>query len=161
MGGPSVDPMRFRQVFGAWTSGVAVITGHGPRGPAGMTANAVCSLSLEPLLVLVCFDNEARTLVPVRDSERFAVNVLRADQREVAAEFASKAAHRDSFAAVGWSREYDVPVLDGVLAWLACDLEQLIPGGDHMIAVGSVRAMDHDPSGKPLVWHRGVYQEMA
>ncbi len=152
---------HFRDVFGAWPSGVAVITGNGANGPAGMTATAVCSLSLDPLLLLACFDNGARTLPVVREGGRFGVNVLRAGQRGLAAEFASKAAHRDSFRAVGWSLQHDVPVLDGVLAWLACEIEQLVAGGDHTIAIGSVCGMDHDPDGEPLVWHRGLYREMA
>ena len=57
-----VEPDRFRAVMGHFATGVAVVTATGPEGPVGMTANAVCSLSLEPVLLLVCFDNGARTL---------------------------------------------------------------------------------------------------
>jgi flavin reductase (DIM6/NTAB) family NADH-FMN oxidoreductase RutF len=153
------DVQSFREVFGAWTSGVAVITANGAEGPAGMTANAVCSLSLRPLLLLVCFDNAARTLPIVRETRRFAVNVLAAGQDGLAREFASKAAHRDSFASVAWSSEAQLPVLDGVVAWIACGLEQLIPGGDHTIAIGAVEALEHDSAAQPLVWHRGTYVE--
>ena len=84
------DPELFREVFGRFATGVAVITSAGPGGVGGMTANALCSLSLEPLLVLVCFENEARTLPIVREAGRFAVNVLSRSRRTLAGVFASK-----------------------------------------------------------------------
>src|SRR2546421_5702916 len=87
---PRPDPELFREVFGRFATGVAVITSAGPGGSGGMTANAICSLSLEPLLALVCFENRARTLPIVRDSGRFAVNILSADQEHLAGVFASK-----------------------------------------------------------------------
>ena len=73
-------PELFREVFGRFATGVAVITSAGPTGTGGMTANAICSLSLDPLLALVCFENGARTLPIVREAGRFAVNVLGAEQ---------------------------------------------------------------------------------
>src|SRR5947209_20309278 len=84
------DPDLFREVFGGFATGVAVITSAGARSSGGMTANALCSLSLEPLLALVCFENRARTLPIVRESGRFGVNVLAAGQEHIAGVFASK-----------------------------------------------------------------------
>src|SRR2546421_12245411 len=84
------DPELFREVFGRFATGVAVITTAGATGGGGMTANALCSLSLDPLLALVCFENRARTLPIVRDAGRFGVNVLGGGQEEVARLFASK-----------------------------------------------------------------------
>ncbi len=81
--------------MGHFATGVTVVTANGPSGPVGMTANAVCSLSLDPLLLLVCFANGARTLRVVRETERFGVNVLAAGQQELARLFASKAPERD------------------------------------------------------------------
>ena len=75
-----VDPGHFRSVMGNFATGVTVITATGETGPVGMTANAVCSLSLDPLLLLVCFANEARTLPLVKETRRFGVNVLAAGQ---------------------------------------------------------------------------------
>ena len=85
----------FREVFGRFATGVAVITGSGPSGAGGMTANALCSLSLEPLLLLVCFDNTARTLPIIQASGRFAVNILRHEQHALSGVFASKRPERD------------------------------------------------------------------
>src|SRR6516225_7939460 len=84
------DPETFREVFGRFATGVAVITSAGPTGTGGMTANALCSLSLDPLLALVCFENETRTLPIVRDAGRFAVNILSSSQKRLAGVFASK-----------------------------------------------------------------------
>ena len=91
-----------------------------------MTANAVCSLSLEPLLLLVAFDNAARTLGVVRDVERFGVNVLAAGQEDLARLFASKLPEEEKFAGVPHSVHDGIPVIDGVLAWVGCRLERLV-----------------------------------
>jgi len=96
----TVDPGHFRSVMGNFATGVTVITATAGSGPVGMTANAVASLSLEPLLLLVAFDNTARTLQVVRETERFGVNVLGAGQEELARLFASKAPEDAKFAGV-------------------------------------------------------------
>jgi 3-hydroxy-9,10-secoandrosta-1,3,5(10)-triene-9,17-dione monooxygenase reductase component len=157
----AVDPGRYRQVMGHFATGVAIVTCSGPDGPAGLTTNAVTSVSLEPLLLLVCFDNTSRTLLAVRDARRFAVNVLRAGQEDLARVFASKRVAREKFEAVTHMVAHGVPVLDGALAWLACDLRELHPGGDHTIGIGAVTHLDADPGGEPLVWFRGTYRSVA
>ena len=150
---------HFRSLFGHFPTGVAVVTGVGERGPVGMTANAVCSLSLDPLLVLVCFDNDARTLPIVREVGRFGLNMLRADQGTLSRVFASKLPEHEKFAGVQHRMEDGVPINDGTLAWMTSDLEELHPGGDHTIGVGAVRAMmPGDAHGDPLVWYRGDYR---
>jgi flavin reductase (DIM6/NTAB) family NADH-FMN oxidoreductase RutF len=154
----TVAPQQFREVMSSFTTGVTVVTASTPEGPVGMTANAVCSLSLEPLLLLVCFANEARTLPPVRQGKRFGVNVLAAGQEELARLFASKRPEAEKFAGVQHSVHDGIPVIDGVLAWVGCTLTELIPGGDHTIGIGAVTAAEASGSGKPLVWYRGGYR---
>jgi flavin reductase (DIM6/NTAB) family NADH-FMN oxidoreductase RutF len=154
----SVSQRRFRALFSHFPTGVAVVTGTSDRGPVGMTANAVCSLSLDPLLVLVCFDNDARTLPIVRDRGRFGLNMLRADQGNLSRLFASKLPEHEKFADVPHRFEDGVPVIDGALAWMTCDLRQLHPGGDHTIGVGAVREMAEGAHGDPLLWYRGDYR---
>jgi flavin reductase (DIM6/NTAB) family NADH-FMN oxidoreductase RutF len=154
----TIAPQRFREVMSAFTTGVTVVTASTPEGPVGMTANAVCSLSLEPLLLLVCFANEARTLPPVREGKRFGVNVLAAGQEELARLFASKRPEAEKFAGVQHSVHDGIPVIDGVLAWVGCTLTELIPGGDHTIGIGAVTAAEASGSGEPLIWYRGEYR---
>jgi len=152
-----VGPERFRSVMGHFATGVTVVTVGTPAGPVGMTANAVCSLSLEPLLLLVAFDNGARTLPAVRESGRFGVNVLAAGQEQHARLFASKLPEREKFADVAHSVHDGIPVIEGVLAWLGCRLERLIPAGDHTIGIGAVEAAEAG-GGAPLIWYRGEYR---
>jgi 3-hydroxy-9,10-secoandrosta-1,3,5(10)-triene-9,17-dione monooxygenase reductase component len=156
-----VDPRAFRDTVGRFPTGVAVVTATGPEGPAGLTTNAFSSLSLHPPLVLVCFDHGSRTLAVVRESRRFAVNVLRAGDDDLARLFAGKAPHPEKFAAVTHTVDHGVPVLDSALAWLVCDLQALHPGGDHEIGVGAVTALGHDPAGQPLVFYGGIFGRLG
>jgi 3-hydroxy-9,10-secoandrosta-1,3,5(10)-triene-9,17-dione monooxygenase reductase component len=142
--------------MGHFATGVTVVTVATPEGPVGLTANAVCSLSLEPLLLLVCFDNEARTLPAVREIGHFGVNVLSAGQEDLARLFASKLPEQEKFAGVPHSVHDGIPVIEGVLAWVGCRLERLIPGGDHTIGIGAVEAAEAG-EGEPLLWFRGGY----
>jgi len=155
-----VDVREFRDVLGRFATGVAVVTASGADGPAGLTTNAFSSLSLDPPLVLVCFDHGSRTLTVVRDSGRFAVNFLRAGDEDLARLFAGKQPHPEKFAAVTHSADHGVPVLDSALGWLVCDLQALHPSGDHDIGVGAVTAMGQDPAGEPLVFYGGAYRAL-
>jgi 3-hydroxy-9,10-secoandrosta-1,3,5(10)-triene-9,17-dione monooxygenase reductase component len=152
----AVEPERFRAVMGHFATGVTVVTATGAEGPVGMTANAITSLSIEPLLMLVCFDKEARTLRVVRDAGRFGVNVLAAGQEDLARLFASKAPEAEKFADVAHTMHDGLPVIEGAHAWIGCRLQQVVPGGDHMIGIGEVTAAEVG-GGEPLVWHGGRY----
>jgi flavin reductase (DIM6/NTAB) family NADH-FMN oxidoreductase RutF len=154
------DAELFREVFGRFPTGVAVVTSATPSGAGGMTANALCSLSLDPLLVLVCFENGARTLPLVRDAGRFGVNVLTSEQEELAGIFASKLPEAEKLDGVAHRFEYEVPLIDGSLAWAVCKLVELIAGGDHTIAIGEVIAMGLG-EGQPLLWYSGRYHAAA
>ena len=155
----TVEPDRFRAVMGRFATGVAVVTVDAPDGPQGMTANAVASLSLDPVLVLVCFDNAARTLPEVERAGRFGVNVLAAGQEHLARRFASK--EKTKFADVPHSVHDGIPVLDGALAWVGCALDRFVPAGDHTIGIGAVHAAELGPEGlEPLIWFRGRYTSL-
>jgi flavin reductase (DIM6/NTAB) family NADH-FMN oxidoreductase RutF len=153
------DPELFREVFGRFATGVAVITSAGATSSGGMTANALCSLSLDPLLALVCFENQARTLPIVREAGRFALNLLAADQRDLAGVFASKLPEAEKLEGVPHRLQDGIPVINGALAWATCDLQELIPGGDHTIAIGSVLSMGLG-DGDPLLWYGGRYHSL-
>jgi flavin reductase (DIM6/NTAB) family NADH-FMN oxidoreductase RutF len=157
----AVGPSRFRAVMGNFPTGVAVVTAMGPNGAVGLTANAVCSLSLDPLLLLVCFDNRARTLQVVRDTRRFGVNMLAAGQERIARRFASKLPEAEKFAGVPHAIHDGIPVLEDALAWVGCGLTELVPGGDHTIGIGAVEAAEAGPPAPPLVWFRGRYAAPA
>ena len=149
------DASQLREAFGRFPTGVAVITAPG----GGMTANAVASLSLDPLLVLVCFDRTARTLPLVQGAGRFAINVLGEEHEELARHFASKLPEEEKLASAPHRDEDGVPVLAEALAWVVCDVERLEPGGDHEIAIGRVTALGTG-EGEPLLWYRGAFRTL-
>ncbi len=158
----------YRDTIGHFATGVTVVTSSGPDGPAGMTTNAVTSVSLDPLLLLVCFDHSSRTLDVVRESGRFGVNILSRDDEQVAAVFASKALALEKFEAItgelpgpGWTAAHGVPVLASALAWIACDVRELRDAGDHTIGIGEVVGMSSGPERDPLVWYAGRFTTIA
>lgn len=157
MADEAFDPLAFRQVIGRFATGVAVVTCVGEDGPAGLTTNAISSLSLDPTLLLVCFDNNSRTLPAVRYAGAFAVNILRAGQEDVARIFASKRTGPDKLAAVLHRWHHGVPVVDDAAAWVVCELQELLPGGDHTIGIGRVVDAGEGPDGPPLLFHRGAF----
>lgn len=150
---------EFRNVAGHFASGVTVVTSLSNDGPSGMTANAFTSLSLDPMLVAVCFDKTARTLASVQETMRVGVNVLAAGQAEISTVFASKAGEREKFEGIGWSEHGGVPILDGVIAWFAGSLHDLVEGGDHYVGMVAVEEMAA-PGGEPLLYYRGGYSSL-
>jgi flavin reductase (DIM6/NTAB) family NADH-FMN oxidoreductase RutF len=154
------DPTRFRAAMALLPTGVTVVTASGAEGPAGATANAVCSLSIEPMLLLACLDRGSRTLLAVQSANCFAVSVLHAGQEEIARRFSTKAPLSEKWAGVAASNRDGIPVIDGCLAWFACELRDVIAAGDHVIITG--RVIDLDKSGgDPLLFHNGGYRALG
>jgi flavin reductase (DIM6/NTAB) family NADH-FMN oxidoreductase RutF len=154
-----VAAAEFRDAMGHFATGVTIVTSVGPDGePVGTTANAVTSLSLDPPLILVCFDRSSVTFEAICSHGAFAVNVLAAPQQHLSVNFA-----RRGLAAV-WDEvrhrrgRTGSPRLDGVLASLECTVEHRIAGGDHEIVVGRVQDVETGPAdGVPLLFWRGRY----
>ncbi len=138
-------------------TGVTVVSAG---GPAGATANAVCSLSIEPMLILACLDRGSRTLLAVQSANRFGVSILAAGQEEVARSFATKAPVEEKWAGVAWSNRGGIPAIDDSLVWLACELRDVIAAGDHVIVTGVVIELDKG-SGDPLLFHQGSYRALT
>jgi flavin reductase (DIM6/NTAB) family NADH-FMN oxidoreductase RutF len=158
----AVAAADFRHAMGHFATGVTIVTSVGPDGePVGTTANAVTSLSLDPPLILVCFDRTSVTLEAISTHGAFAVNVLAAPQQHLSANFA-----RRGLAAV-WDEvrhrpgRTGSPRLEGVLASLECTVEHRIAGGDHEIVVGRVTDVETGPPGDaPLLFWRGGYASL-
>lgn len=158
----SVSSDEFRHAMGHFATGVTVVTTVGPTGePVGTTANAVSSLSLDPPLLLVCFDLDSLTLRAIRSHDAFAVNVLAARHRHVSANFArsgESAAWDDVHYQPGPS---GIPRIHEALAVLECTVEHYLPGGDHEIVVGRVRhTAVADDGAAPLIFYRGSYTSL-
>jgi flavin reductase (DIM6/NTAB) family NADH-FMN oxidoreductase RutF len=154
-----ITPEEFRSALGAYATGVTVVTAIGDAGPSGATANAVASLSLDPPMMLACLDRDSRTLTSVRAQGRFGVNALAAGQEVLARRFAGKDPEGKKWDAVEWSESEELPRIAGALMWVACELRDLIDGGDHLILTGNVVAAE-SREGQPLLFHRGAYRDL-
>ena len=161
---PALDPAQasgaFRTAMGRFPTGVTVVTALTEAGPAGLSANAVSSLSLEPPLMLACLDRGSRTLRAVQEAGRFGINVLGAGHAELALGFASKAPAPEKWAGVEWAERAGIPALDDAIVWIGCELEDVISGGDHVIVTGAVLDVV-EREGDPLVFHEGQYLPLS
>jgi len=153
----AVDPLELRRLMSRWVTGVAVVTSADGTGPRGATTNALTSLSLDPLLVLVALDHGSNTLVAVRSARRFCINVLASDQEALARRFATKASGEEKLAGVPHELIDGVPVLAGAVAWLACELEQELHGGDHTILLGRPLDAGVRDDAQPLLFYGGRF----
>lgn len=144
--------------MGCFPTGVAVVTAAGPGGELlGFTANAVASVSLDPLLVLVCVDRDSQSLEGLLSSGRFALSFLPADGRDLAERFSS-GTREDRFEGVD-TREVvnGSPVLARSVAWVECTLWKTVEAGDHLVVLGRVTEGGMGEGTDPLVFHRGRY----
>lgn len=140
---------RFRDLMSMVYGSVVVVTTHDGADPAGTTVSAFSSLSLQPRLVMLALDRGSRLLGRLRQTRRFGVNILDATQTELATLFATK--RNDKFAGVAWSDRGGLPYLHGSPGWAECEVESLIPGGDHVIVVGRVDDLDYEEC-TPLIY---------
>ncbi len=154
--GETVDPRQLRNALGRFATGVTVITTQTPAGKLeGLTANSFSALSLDPPLVLWSIRLSAPSLPGFLAAGGFAVNVLAADQRKLAADFAT--ASVDKFADVPFAiGQRGYPLLPGSIAVFECQTENTIEGGDHLIFIGRVVAAAYR-DGEPLVFSGGEY----
>ena len=155
-----IDRDSFREAMGLLPTGVTVVTAIGPNGRSGATASAVGSLSLEPMLILVCLDRGSRTLRSVQEAGRFGVDVLAAGQEPIARQFSTKADEPDKWEGLEWTERAGIPALDGSVLWVACELQDVLIGGDHVILTGAVADLE-GRGGEPLIHHRGAYRGLG
>lgn len=157
-----VSESRYRRVLGHLASGVALVTARRPTGEVcGLTATSVCSVSLEPPLVLAAIDRSANTHLGIEATGSYAVNLLGREQEPLAVRFARKDP--------GKFRDLELtesvtgaPLVVGALAHLDCTVVREVPAGDHTLYIGRVEAADVRPgAGRPLIHHRGSYRALA
>jgi flavin reductase (DIM6/NTAB) family NADH-FMN oxidoreductase RutF len=158
------DATRLRRAFGAFATGVTVVT-VGGASPRGMTANSFTSVSLDPALVLLCVGRDAGMYRGLTEADTFAVSVLAADQEDVARYFASRSrpAGARQFDAVGWlpGHESAAPLIAGAAAHFECARWRTYDGGDHAVFLGRVLALDQAPEREPLVFHGGRFRQLS
>ncbi len=164
---PPVDPAEFRRVLGHFASGVTVIATVDATGPAGFACQSFASLSLDPPLVAFMVARTSTTWPRIARAGVFCVSVLGAHQAELCRAFAVSGSRRpDKFAGVRHepSPVTGSPRLADVPAWIDCAVHAVHTGGDHLVVVGRVRALDTDESAArsgPLLFHRGAFGEFT
>ena len=155
-----LDQETFRHAMGCFATGVTVITVDYQGEAQGMTANAFSSVSMDPLLVLVCVDQQARTHAHLHSRKRFGINVLSEDQRAISEHYAQPdrdPARAEQNAGARFDRTaHGTPVLHGALAYLECRLQSAQDAGDHTIFIAEVEDVVVR-NGKPLLFFQGDY----
>ena len=153
---PEFDAGHFRQALAQFATGVTVITTRLENGDfLGLTASSFNSVSLAPPLVLWSLASAASSMPVFSGNSHYVVNVLAADQAELAERFSRRV--DDRFAGVGFSLSRSgLPILDGVTAWFECHNRSRYPEGDHVIFVGEVERCDISPR-PALVFHDGRF----
>ena len=155
-----ISAAEFRNVLSNFASGVTVITTcDGDARPQGLTASAFTSVSLDPPLVLVCVDHKAQSFPALRESDRFAVNILAIDQQEVSRRFATTGFNK--FDSLPFSLSpLGLPLIEGAIAHIECVTVNQHLAGDHTIFVGQIERATIG-TGEPLLYFRGRYSRLA
>jgi flavin reductase (DIM6/NTAB) family NADH-FMN oxidoreductase RutF len=159
-----VTQAEFRRAMGSFATGVTVITVDYEGDVHGMTANAFTSVSLDPLLVLVCVDHRARTHTHLHARKRFGVNVLAESQQVISEYYARPTQTHESAEKEAGARfdrtKHGTPVLHGALAYLECRLHSAQDAGDHTIFIAEVEdVVVRD--GDPLLYFRAAYRQIG
>lgn len=157
------DPRSLRQAFGAYATGVTVVTTGGAT-PHGMTANSFTAVSLDPPLVLVCIDRQAVMHGRLSEAGEFGVSVLAADQEGVARYFADRRrpSGAEQFDTVDWlpGRLTGAPLIVGALAHFECEVWRSYDGGDHTIFLGNLLSLDRCAGEDALLFLSGQFRQI-
>ncbi|MET4639988.1 flavin reductase family protein [Mycetocola sp. 2940] len=158
---PAFDPRVFRDTLGHYASGITIISGIDEEGPVGFTCQSFYSVSTEPPLVSFSVMTNSTTYPRVRETGRFAVNVLAHDQHTVSNQFARKGT--DKWAGIDWSpTQAGNPVISNTLMWLDCEIWAEHEAGDHYIVIGRVHQMSPPEwhTADPLLYFKGQYRHL-
>jgi flavin reductase (DIM6/NTAB) family NADH-FMN oxidoreductase RutF len=157
-----LEPAAFRRVMGQFATGVTVLTARAGAMVHGMTANAVASASLAPMLVVCAIDRRARMLELLAPGQRFAVNVLDGAHADLARRFAGAAPQSEASRIRFWpTGPEDAPVLVGAMAAVRCEVERRFDAGDHELVLGRVTEL-FGGGGRddPLIFYRGRFRRL-
>lgn len=161
---PPLTAYQFRKALGHFATGVTVVTvERAPGAVRGMTANSFTSVSLDPLLILICVEKRAAILPMLEKQKRFGVNVLKEGHEAISEYFAkgTQSAEAEQRLSIHyrWTPS-GIPVLEGTLLQLSCEVVSSHVAGDHTVFIGRVEEAEiHE--GKPLLYFGGEYRHIA
>jgi 3-hydroxy-9,10-secoandrosta-1,3,5(10)-triene-9,17-dione monooxygenase reductase component len=150
-----IEPTLWKRAMGGFPSGVTVVTTQTDGRAAGTAVNAFTAVSMSPSLLLICLAHDSRTLLEIRRTGVFGVNILAQHHADLAMRFASKV-ETDRFAGVALTSAITgAPLLGDAVAWFDCEVESLVTAGDHEVVTGRVLAAHAADEAAPLLYHRG------
>ena len=154
---PSFSPREFRASLAMFATGVTIVTARTPAGVlVGLTANSFNSVSMNPPLVLWSLSQGASSMSALSTGSHYAINILSADQKELAERFASR--HEDRWKDVQFTEGASgAPLLSGSAATFECFNRSRYEEGDHVIFVGEVERCCHREGAAPLLFHGGKF----
>ena len=155
------DAQIFRQAWGKFATGVSVITTVQDDDEIhGMTANGIASVSLDPLLALVCAGHSTASYPLIKESGRFAINILSEEQQAIAEYYARPTEQKTGDVPMSFSRTaHGAATLDGSLAYMDCRVVNEYVAGDHTIFIGEVEELEVG-SGRPLLYFEGHFNHL-
>jgi flavin reductase (DIM6/NTAB) family NADH-FMN oxidoreductase RutF len=150
---------QFRQVMGHFATGITIVTTRGANGkPYGLTVNSFTSVSLNPVLVLVCLDNKLSGLHSFKDAKHFGVSILSEHQEDISRMFATKDSERPP--SIYFEGPLGMPLLRNSLAVMECEIVNVYAGGDHQVFLGEVQSAEVFRLEGALLYFRGKYQRL-
>lgn len=156
-----IDPAEFRRTLGHYPTGVCAITAVTPSGErAAMVVGTFTSVSLDPPLVGFFPDKRSKSWAMIHEAGRFCVNVLASDEKELCMTFSRPS--DDKYAGVDYTLSANgSPVLTSAMAWIDCDIHDVIETGDHYLVLGLVREMKAVRQADPMLFFVGSYGGFA
>lgn len=154
---PNFSSLEFRNALGMFATGVTIVTARNAQGAfIGLTANSFNSVSLTPPLVLWSLARSAGSMAAFSTGSHYAINILSADQQDLAKQFASRS--NDRFSGVQFELgSGGAPLLQGAVATFECFNRSRYEEGDHVIFVGEVERCAHRAGASPLLFHGGKF----
>jgi flavin reductase (DIM6/NTAB) family NADH-FMN oxidoreductase RutF len=158
---PPIDSAQFREVLGAYPTGVSVVTAMGADGePLGMVVGTFTSVSLDPPLVGFLPDKKSTTWPQIEAAGHFCVNVLASDQQEICRQVSAKGPEK--FVGVDYAlSRHNLPVIANSIASIECSIHSVVEAGDHWIVLGKVLGLEVTRVDDPMLFHRGRYGGFA
>ncbi|MGE2715753.1 flavin reductase family protein [Mycolicibacterium litorale] len=151
---------EYRRVLGLFPTGVVVVSGLSDGTPVGLTVQSFMALSLRPPMILLSVDRKSTSWPLIAATGKLAVNVMAADQGDVALTFAKSGT--DKFAGIPWTPapHTGVPLIEGCQAWIEGEVACTYDGGDHVIITVDVLTLHAGPDAQPLVFFRSAFRQL-
>jgi len=154
------DSNEFRHVLGHYPTGVCAVTAMADNMPVGMIIGSFTSASLDPPLIAFFPDKRSTSWPKIEATGRFCVNILAAHQNDVCRALASKAENK--FEQINYRHSGSgMPIINGAVAWIDCDLYSVHEAGDHYMVLGQVHSLNAEHSHRPLLFFQGGYGQFS